>query len=100
MKLIFLFATLTILASCGPDSRDRENYGDLSKPAGAIVLNDPEKHIGGWGRQECLLCHNAALNLHRRPEAYIDVDVLNEKIRNGGESSYCLTCHGNNGIQK
>jgi hypothetical protein len=87
-----------ILGSCGSPSRDRENYGDLSSPAGAIKLDNPEKHMGGYGRHDCLVCHNAVLNIHRREGANIDIEQLNANIRNGGESSYCLICHGRNGI--
>ena len=28
-----------------------------------------------------------------------NVDDLNNKIRNGGESEYCLVCHGRNGTK-
>lgn len=85
------------LSACGPDTRDRENYGDLSTTPGAILLNDPAKHSAGWGRKDCLLCHNASLNLHQRPNSGIDTNALNRAIMNGGESRYCLTCHGSNG---
>ena len=99
-KLFLLTFTLTFvynLIACGSDVRDRENYGNLSSPPGAIILNDPIKHMGGYGRHECLVCHNAALNIHQRPGAGIDINALNKAIQNGGESSYCLTCHGQNG---
>ncbi|MGZ3712965.1 MAG: hypothetical protein ACXVBE_14470 [Bdellovibrionota bacterium] len=97
MKLGIIFLSTIVLAGCGSDTRDRENYGDLSAAPSAIILSDPEKHMGGFGRHECLLCHNAALNIHRRPGAQINVEELNRQIRNGGESKYCLTCHGKNG---
>jgi hypothetical protein len=86
-----------LINACGPQTRDRENYGDLSSPAGAIILDNPEKHMGGYGRSECLVCHNASLNIHRREGANIDVEELNTSIRNGGESAYCLRCHGRHG---
>jgi hypothetical protein len=92
----FVFALVS--TACGPDLRDRENYGDLSSPPGAILLNDQNKHSAGWGRSDCLLCHNASLNIHQRPGSGIDINALNQAIINGGESVYCLKCHGTNGL--
>lgn len=81
-----------------PDKpKDREDYGNLTTPPNTIVLQDPDKHMGGYGRNECLICHNTALNVHRRPGAIINVDELNRMVRDGLESKYCLTCHGMNG---
>ncbi len=97
--LAILSQLLVATVGCGSDVRDRENYGDLGSMPGAIILDSPAKHWAGWGRKDCLLCHNAALNIHQRPGASIDVDKLNREIKNGGESRYCLTCHGSNGIQ-
>jgi hypothetical protein len=86
--------------SCETKTRDRENYGDLSQTPRAIILDDPERHVGGYGRHECLVCHNAVLNIHRREGSSIDVEELNFRIKNGGESSYCLICHGRNGTSE
>lgn len=96
-RKITLVALTLWLASCGPSSRDRENYGDLSTSPGAIVLDSEAKHPHGWGRKDCLACHNVNLNVHRRPEAGIDVDALNREIANNGGSIYCQKCHGTNG---
>ena len=97
-NIILITTAVTLFNACSPQSsRDRENYGDLSSPPGAIILDNPEKHMGGYGRNECLVCHNAVLNIHRREGANIDLDELNTNIRNGGESAYCLRCHGKNG---
>ena len=90
--------SLLLLAACGPSTRDRENYGDLSLPAGAIVLDSQAKHPHGWGRKECLLCHNVALNVHRRPGNGIDADALARLIQQNGGATYCRNCHGSNGI--
>ena len=97
MKYCIIGLVGILLSGCGPDTRDRENYGDLSSPPGAIILANPEQHMGGFGRHECLVCHNAVLNIHRRPGAAINVEELNRRISNGRESEYCLTCHGGNG---
>lgn len=96
--VIFLKFTVILLAiilcNCGDEGKDHEDYNTSSND---IVLIDPEKHAGGYGRKECLVCHNAALNLHRSPNSVINVDQLNEAIRNNGESKFCLSCHGANG---
>ncbi len=98
-KIIFSSTVIFGVIGCGPDARDRENYGDLSA-VGATNLNDSSKHTAGWGRKECLLCHNVNLNVHQRPGNSIDVNSLNQAIMNGGESKYCLKCHGTNGINQ
>lgn len=98
INFLFLSVALQFVIACGPDVHDRENYVNVAKNPGAIILNDPQKHMGGYGRNECLVCHNLSLNVHRRPEAMIDVDELNRQIRANGEAKYCLTCHGKNGL--
>jgi hypothetical protein len=92
--LLFLLAAL---CSCGSKPRDRENYGDLSYPPGAIILT-AAKHPHGWGRKDCLLCHNIAQNVHRRPGNGIDADALAKLIMENGGSAYCVNCHGSNGV--
>lgn len=95
----FILITALGLGACeGSKDRDLENYGDITASPGGIALTSPDEHVGGWGRKDCLLCHNAALNVHRDKGSPINVDKLNEAIRNGGESTYCLQCHGPNGI--
>lgn len=98
-KISFIIFSVQLFVGCGPDLRDHEYYGDLSAP-GAIVLSDSRRHAAGWGRKDCLLCHNAELNLHQSPQSNINVEALNQAIINGGESQYCQTCHGRNGIEQ
>lgn len=98
LTLLSLWLLSTI--ACGSGKRDIENYGDVTRSAGGIPLIDPNEHLGGWGRKDCLLCHNAALNVHRGPGSVIDVDALNQAIRTKGESAYCLSCHGPNGVSQ
>lgn len=94
-KMKILFALIALYTSgCGSESRDVEEYDSEST---AVVLQDPEKHMGGYGRRECLVCHNTALNVHRGKKSLIDADALNEAARNGDEAGYCLKCHGANG---
>jgi hypothetical protein len=95
--IFFLMLSGGLIACEGSHNRDVENYGDLVNSSGGIVLNE-QKHIGGWGRKDCLLCHNAALNLHRDPNTTVNADSLNALIRNNGYSKYCMTCHGTNGV--
>ncbi len=93
---ILLFVFLSGLSTgCGPDTRDTERY--QTRSGAPAILTNPEQHRGGFGRNECLVCHNSALNLHRNPDLPIDVDQLNTAIRDNGEAAYCLTCHGTNG---
>lgn len=95
----WLFPVLAVLTflGCGDDSRDVERYGDITNGTGGIVLSDSAEHRGGYGRRQCLVCHNAALNIHRGPNSIINVDELNKAIRDRGEEAYCMTCHGSNG---
>ena len=81
-------------SGCGGDG-DLEDYGTGSS---AIVLSSAEQHPGGYGRKDCLVCHNAALNLHRESGSPIDVEALNNAVRANGESTFCLKCHGTNGL--
>lgn len=90
-------AAALAFSGCGADSRDREDYGDIANGTGGIVLSDSAEHRGGYGRRQCLVCHNAALNIHRGPNSIINVDELNKAIHDRGEEAYCMTCHGNNG---
>lgn len=100
MKIYFLFTFGIILTlSCGKKERDVEYYGDLSKKPNGIKLIDASNHYGGYGRNECLLCHNASLNLHKGPDSNINVDELNKKIAAQGEAKFCMTCHGKNGTE-
>lgn len=98
MNLLSRFIFILFFLSGCEKERDLENYGDLSTTPGGIVIIDPEEHVGGYGREECLVCHQTALNLHRSKGSLIgDVDELNQLIRQNGESKFCLTCHGSNG---
>jgi hypothetical protein len=100
MRIIILglVASLALLSCRGQKSRDLEDYGDITNSPGGIALTSPDEHVGGWGRSDCLLCHNASLNIHRRPGSPVDADALNELVKKNGGSQYCLNCHGPNGI--
>ena len=86
------------LAGCGNTARDTENYGDITATPGGIALVSPSEHQAGWGRSDCLVCHNISLNVHRRPGNNIDPEALNAAVRANGGSAYCLNCHGPNGL--
>lgn len=97
--IFFVGSTGSTLLSCSREaSRDLENYGDINQSPGGIALVTPAEHPSGWGRRECLLCHNAALGIHRGPNSPIDAAALNEIIRQNGGSVFCLSCHGPNGV--
>lgn len=88
-----------IILGCGnKDARTIEQYGDVTTSPGGISLIDPNEHIGGWGRRDCLLCHNSSLNIHRGPSSSLDPDQINEQAWRNGGSKYCLSCHGPNGL--
>ncbi len=94
----FVVILIFLGLSCQKADRTFENYGDINLSPGGKNLIITEEHVGGWGRGECLLCHNANLGLHRNAGSLIDVDALNELIRQNGGSKFCLTCHGPNGV--
>ena len=95
---ILICLALTFLFACDESHRDLESYGDIASGPGGITLINPAEHYGGYGRRQCLVCHNAALNLHRGPNSLINPDELNRQIRENGEEAYCLVCHGSNGL--
>lgn len=92
----FVFIGVLAILSCGKEERDLENYGDLAKKPNGILI-DASNHYGGFGRGECLVCHNASLNLHKGPDSNINADELNKLIATQGEAKFCMTCHGKNG---
>lgn len=99
LKLCLILLSSLIAVSCGPDSRNRENYGDITQSPGGITLIDPNEHAGGYGRSECLMCHHASLNVHRGPNSKIsDLDEFIRLVQEKG-SAYCLGCHGKNGLE-
>lgn len=91
------------VAACGSDgSNEPENYGNLlASPGGLIVLH--EEHPDGWGRPDCLVCHNAAyihtVNRTGLPDAQVDLPGIQQLVRVEGQSS-CPQCHGDNGVQQ
>ena len=110
-----LWAALAIVvclsAACGNDgAQEGEDYGNLLiSPGGLIVLE--EEHPTGWGRPDCLTCHerrNAHIenrtglaNCDEVPDgvACIDLDEIQDLIRQQGDQS-CTQCHGDNGVQR
>lgn len=95
---VFYFLILIVLLSCQGNDRQTENYGDIHSGPGGKNLVIPEEHQGGWGRSECLLCHNSALNIHRNYNSSLDAEAINLKVIENGGAKYCLTCHGDNGV--
>jgi hypothetical protein len=92
MKYILL---CMIFVSCGQKDKYREDYGIITNTNLAIS----SKHMGGYGRSQCLLCHNASLNIHRRIGSSISSDAINlEVVANGVENTCLLKCHTGNGL--
>lgn len=91
----FLFLLLVLLVSCGNRDKYREDYGVITNTA----LTVSSKHMGGYGRSQCLLCHNVSLNVHRRAGSLASPDALAAEVRaNGVEKTCLLKCHTGNGI--
>ena len=97
MKIFLLL--IFMLGSCARNNRDREFYGNIASGPGGLALVDPEEHVGGYGRPQCLVCHNADLNIHRGPYSVVNADALNVLVQNNGLEAYCLSCHSDNGIK-
>ena len=91
MKYLFL---VSLLASCGQKDKYREDYGIVTD----TNLNVFSQHMGGYGRAQCLLCHNAQLNVHRRGANGLNADQMAAAARTGGLSEYCKNCHTGNGL--
>lgn len=90
---------LILITACKAEPRQLETYSNVV-PGTPPVLSNIDQHKGGFQRNECLLCHNVNLNVHRAADAQINVDALNSLIRNNQGSKYCTTCHGTNGINQ
>jgi hypothetical protein len=109
LRPISIAALSMLLAACGSDgANDSENYGNiLNSPAGLILVE--EEHQTGYGRPDCLVCHNTN-NIHTvnrtglpscdevtPPASCIDLDEVQAIVSDGGQSS-CALCHGTNGV--
>lgn len=94
IPLLIYFA----LQGCGNSERQTENYGDITSGPGGIRLLEESEHLTGWKRTDCLLCHNVQLNVHRNPNSSVDADAILDLVNKNGGASYCLTCHGPNGL--
>lgn len=98
-----LFSILLVLFSlflfaCGSVEDNGENYGDILDSPDGLILTE-EEHQFGWGRSECIMCHNLN-NIHTvdRTGLGIDVEAIQEQTFEEGEAS-CPTCHGTNGVE-
>jgi hypothetical protein len=88
MKYILL---CLILTACGQRDKYRENYGVGTDSQ----LSVSDKHMGGYGRTQCLLCHNVELNVHRGINSgETPQDAIRGAQAQG--SAYCLKCHSDN----
>jgi hypothetical protein len=93
MRNLLGLCLLLVLTGCNPNStRDREDYGVITN----TQITDRAQHPAGWGRRDCLLCHNVS-NIHRRPGAPVDGDSIAQMARDNGPG-ICLICHGTNGV--
>jgi hypothetical protein len=93
-KIAYLFLILVVtLVSCGQRDKYREDYGTLV--GASLVVSS--KHVGGYGRSKCLLCHNVSLNVHRRAGSLETPEDAIAGAKASG-SDYCIKCHTGNGL--
>lgn len=95
---LLLSVMLITLSGCGAEVEDfGENYGDLLDSPSGLVLTEDE-HIYGWGRDDCLTCHNLNnIHLENRTDLNIDVEAIQDDTFEDGEAG-CSACHGTNGL--
>ena len=111
MRSVTIVLLSLLLTACGTDgAMESEDYGNLlNSPAGLIVVE--EEHQTGFGRSDCLLCHDTR-NIHtvnrtglpscpsegEAPvEGCIDLADVRQIVKDQGQSS-CSLCHGANGV--
>lgn len=98
LALGVVLGSLATVSACGPEVRDLEYYGDISSGPGGVAIVSSSEHQAGWGRQECMLCHQISLNVHRRPGSGLDADAMARAAQSSANpGGYCLSCHGPNG---
>ncbi len=93
------FAAILLGVACSEIAEDEgEDFGNILDSPGGLVLEE-EEHIYGWGRSDCLMCHNLN-NIHLENRTGIDIDVeeIQEMTYEEGES-VCMSCHGTNGTE-
>lgn len=111
MLVLVLSWALLLAAGCGTNGDEEgEDYGDiLSSPAGLVLVE--EEHMTGWGRPDCLQCHELR-NIHvvnrtglpdcndvdPAVETCLDLGEIQSITRHDGEQT-CSLCHGDNGVQ-
>lgn len=96
MKVLGVILFLA-MSACGQGELNQgEDYGNLLDKTGGLVLTS-ERHVGGWGRADCTLCHNLKnIHLVNRTGTPIDIRAIHAQAI---EKGVCATCHGNNGVR-
>lgn len=96
-KMGLLIFVLIGFVACGSIEDDAgEDFGNIiNSPSGLTLME--EEHVFGWGRSECLMCHNVN-NIHQEDRTGLDVDVeeIQQMTFEFGEAA-CQDCHGANG---
>lgn len=96
-KFSLLFLAIPFCIACGSTADDTgENFGNVLDSPSGLTLTEAE-HVYGWGRSDCLMCHNTN-NIHQedRTGGGTDVEAIETETQEQGES-ICVTCHGDNG---
>lgn len=97
--LTLLFLLCPLIFNCGDLADDAgENFGNILDSPNSLELTE-EEHVPGWGREDCLMCHNLN-NIHRNNLTDIDLDVeaIQDLTYEQGEG-ICMNCHGTNGTE-
>jgi len=100
VMLLSLCLAALLMAACGDNAEpESDDYGNLlASPAGLVLVE--EEHPTGWGRPDCLGCHEVR-KMHvqnRTGVADLDMEAIRDIVRENGEAS-CVDCHGTNGVE-
>jgi hypothetical protein len=99
-RLLSLALAAALMTACGNDAEpESDDYGNLlASPAGLVVVE--EEHPTGWGRPDCLGCHEVRKMhvVNRTGVADLDMEAIREIVREEGNES-CVDCHGTNGVE-
>ena len=97
-RRILAFAlALAALAACGSDD-PCAGVSDLLASPGGLALTEAE-HPAGWGRSDCMLCHQAAaIHTASCASAPVDLAAVREEA-DPEDTRTCVACHGANGVE-
>jgi len=105
-KLLGLVSCAFLLYSCGgglgkPDVHYKDFGIDVSERAAPYLT--PENHKSGWGKKDCLLCHQnfkhtMGTKLYSPEEYQKLIENAVDKVGVSNAIRVCSACHGANGV--